>query len=644
MGADSSDNLTAADDGAHDPGHEDVEPLLALHTSSQQSSREGAGELRSSPSFVRYQKERQRAPRPLSTRRRCSEGACHLGLLLLVPAVVLTFFFLDVFLGTNDPNSAGSSSTEAALGAANGHSHPNGAEETTMQPDSDSSQANGPHHNRKHKRTETEPSLALFPSEFMWGTATAAYQIEGAAAEDGRKPSIWDKFSAEPGKVTNGDSGKVACDHYHRFREDVRLIAALGTKYYRFSISWPRVLPDGSKGVANEKGLTFYSDLIDALLAQNIVPVVTLYHWDLPVSVSEATNGGWIGDGTVADEFAAYARLCFDRFGDRVKWWITLNEPWCSSVLGYSTGEHAPGKTDAADKDPYLAAHNLLRAHAKAARIYRDDFVAKQRGKLGITLNSEWSEPIDDSTEAQQGSKRDMDFNLGWFAHPIYKGDYPSVMRQVVGDRLPKFTDEELDDLKGSSDFFGLNHYSTRYARGIRASTNTDEQPSNSDVGRTFFDDEAVIKEDDPSWDRTDMGWAIVPWGLRKLLAYIQKEYAPSGGIIITENGLAAHEPNLSAARNDAMRISYYKNYISEAHKAIEDDKVDLRGYFLWSLMDNFEWAFGYSKRFGLYYVDYKTLEREPKPAVAWYAKVTAANGLELNRTDTVRKYGKFAG
>lgn len=452
------------------------------------------------------------------------------------------------------------------------------------------------------------------PPDFWWGTATAAYQIEGATAEGHRSPSIWDRFCKEPGKIRNNDTGDVACDHYHRYREDVQLIKALGTKYYRFSIAWPRILPEGTRGSPNKDGIIFYSSLIDELLNNGITPIATLYHWDLPVSVDNAT-GGWAGDGSVADEFAAYARICFDNFGGRIGWWITLNEPWCSSYLGYGTGEHAPGKKDAPGVDPYRAAHNLLRAHAKAVRIYRSEFQPLQNGRIGITLNSDWGEPADASENAKAAAKRYMEFNLGWFADPVQKGDYPLVMRETVGERLPKFTEEEKRDLKRSSDFFGLNHYSTHRIHGMA-------QPPASDATPSFWTDLGVNMDSDPSWHKTDMGWAVVPWGLRKLLTYVDREYMPPGGIIITENGLAAHEPTIAAALGDESRIAFYRGYIDEMRKAIVMDNADVRGYFLWSLMDNFEWAYGYEKRFGLYFVDYKTQVRTPKPAVAWYHKL----------------------
>lgn len=465
-----------------------------------------------------------------------------------------------------------------------------------------------------------EKKLA-FPPHFMWGTATASYQIEGAANED-RQPSIWDRFSNTPGKIANGDTGLDACDHYHRFKEDVQLLVKLNTKHYRFSIAWPRI-QRFENGVVkkNEVGVGFYNALIDELLANGITPLVTLYHWDLPLWVQDST-GGWSGSADIGDKFANYARVCFDMFGDRVKNWITLNEPWCSAVLGYEVGEHAPGDTSRPGEAVYKAGHNLLLAHAKAVKVYRGAFQKEQRGKIGITLNSNWVEPWDHGNEESvRAAQRDLDFELGWFADAIWKGDYPESMRKAVGGRLPRFSEEEKSLLKGSSDFFGLNHYSTQYSKGFF----NEESGNASDTN--YWKDRGTIQDYDKKWKKTDMGWAIVPWGLRNLLLYISKTYKPEGGITVTENGLASRERNREEMEKDTLRTEFYREYIEALHQAIEKG-ADVKGYFLWSLMDNFEWSYGYAKRFGLYWVDYETMERVPKPAVQWYSDVTANNAV----------------
>ncbi|GMH42845.1 hypothetical protein BSKO_10764 [Bryopsis sp. KO-2023] len=479
----------------------------------------------------------------------------------------------------------------------------------------------------------TENDELRFPEGFMWGTATASYQIEGGWNEGGRGWSIWDSFSHTPGNVENGDTGDVACDHYHLYKEDVQRMKAMGLKYYRFSIAWPRIQPAG-KGEANKAGLDFYNSLIDELLAAGVEPVVTLYHWDFPLELL-TKHDGWLNRTDVPDYFAAYARLCFQHFGDRVKWWITLNEPWCSALLGYGTGEHAPGRTCAPAVEPYLAAHSLLLAHAKAVQVYKKEFQETQAGKIGITLNSDWFEPLpsNDPTSYdlnQDAAERGRLFHLGWFADPIYLGDYPKEMRDLVGERLPQFSAEEKAMLKGSSDFFGLNHYSSALASSA-------EESENSKAG-SYRDDMRLHLSADPDWSRTDMGWSIVPWGLGKLLLWIQNRYSPKGGIICTENGCAVHEPTKEAAENDQARVDFYKGYISEMHKAMQEG-ADCRGYFAWSFMDNFEWAFGYSKRFGMHWVDFETLERHPKKSAAWFAEVARKNAcpVPLEKTVTLK-------
>lgn len=469
--------------------------------------------------------------------------------------------------------------------------------------------------------TPTTPisNKLTFPPGFMWGTATSSYQIEGGSEHRGR--TIWDDFSETPGKVVNGDTGKVAIDHYNRYREDIKLLADLGTKYYRFSIAWARLFPTPD-GKISMKGVQFYWKILTQCRLHGITPLVTLYHWDLPVWVQNKTKGGWVGDGSVADEFEKYARACFENFGNEVKWWITINEPWVVSAIGYEVGEHAPGENDAPGRKVYIAGHNLLRAHAKAVTLYRARFSKQQKGKIGITLDLNWAEPRG-GPEAKIAAKRHLEWRLGWFAHPVWIGDYPQVMKDEVGDRLPSFTAAELKQLKGSSDFFGLNHYSTAIITGLNPPSTTE----------SFWGDRRSIETEDPKWQKTDMGWSIVPRGLSRALIYITKTYRPPGGIIVTENGLAAQERTVEEMQNQSLRISFYERYISAIHEAIKAG-ADCRGYMLWSAFDNFEWAFGYTKRFGLYYVDFKTQKRIAKPAVAWYKKVVSENAVKGGFTD----------
>jgi len=452
-----------------------------------------------------------------------------------------------------------------------------------------------------------------FPTGFVWGSATAAYQIEGATTQGGRTPSIWDTFAKVPGNIDNGDTADMACDHYFRFREDVRLMKDLGLPAYRFSISWSRLLPEG-RGEVNEEAVVFYRSLLEELAAHEIQPLVTLYHWDLPQCL-EDEYGGW-RSRLILEDFEDYASTCFSSFGDLVKSWITINEPWCAAVLGYASGEHAPGRKEAPLAEPYLVAHHMILAHARAVRRYRMEFKPKQQGRIGITLNMDWKEPLSSSESDLAAQRRALAWQLGWFADPIYRGHYPAAMRSRCKDRLPSFTEAEQRLVKGSSDFFGLNHYSTDYV-----SADLKQDPSN------FFEDSEVRNISDPNWSKTGMGWDIVPWGLRRLVSCIHREYAPPGGIVITENGCAAHEESAKAAKNDGMRVAYMQGYLTQLHKAIKEG-ANVWGYFAWSLFDNFEWAFGYAKRFGLVRVEYATQERKPKASARVLSEVARENAL----------------
>ncbi len=455
--------------------------------------------------------------------------------------------------------------------------------------------------------------MPQFPTNFIWGSATSSYQIEGAASIEHRGPSIWDAFCQTPGKIDNNDNGDVACDHYHRYQEDVQLMSNMNLGAYRFSLSWPRIQALGY-GDVNQVGIDFYNRLIDTLLEKNIQPWVTLFHWDLPLAL-QMEQDGFLNDN-FADYFADYADICFRHFGDRVKHWITLNEPWCSAFLGHGNGYFAPGRSS--DSEPYVAAHNLIRAHAKAVHVYRSQYKESQQGVIGITNNCDWREAKTDEPKDQAAAQRALEFFLGWFADPIYKGDYPKVMRELVGDRLPQFTEEDRKLIKGSSDFFGLNHYTTMYASD--AGTNDID---NSDVSGNggMADDQGVELSADPSWERTDNDWNVTPWGCRKLLEWISERY-DKPTIYITENGCCLpDEDDIKVATDDQRRLNFIKGYLTACHEAIENG-VDLRGYFCWSFMDNFEWACGYSKRFGIHHVDYATGTRTPKASALWYADV----------------------
>lgn len=451
-----------------------------------------------------------------------------------------------------------------------------------------------------------------FPDDFIWGTATSAYQIEGGAAEDGRGQSIWDTFCEIKGNTQNGDTGEVACDHYHRMEEDVKLMAEMGVTAYRFSISWSRILSDGTAVSLNQSGVDFYSRLINTLLENNITPWATLYHWDLPQNLQDKYQG-WMSD-EVVELFAEYASVCFEHFGDRVKNWITINEAWVVSVLGHGQGVFAPGHIS--NSEPYQVGHNLLLAHAKAVQSYRTNFKNKQGGRIGITNNCDWREPLTESPEDKAAAQRALEFFLGWFADPIYLGDYPESMKFGVGDRLPVLTEVEKALVKGSSDFLGLNHYTTMFAADSTGQIVEQNVFGNGGLS----EDQNVSLSVDPGWSLTDMQWAVVPWGCRKLLNWIADRY-DNPDIYITENGCAYDDQLVDGIVNDKRRIDFFESYLTECANAI-DDGVNLKGYFVWSLMDNFEWAQGYNKRFGIHYVDFDTGNRTAKESAKWIGRL----------------------
>jgi beta-glucosidase len=447
-----------------------------------------------------------------------------------------------------------------------------------------------------------------FPQDFIFGTSTSCYQIEGGHNADGKGPSIWDAFCAVPGNIRNNENANMACNHYELYKQDIALLKQLGVKAYRFSIAWTRILPDGT-GKVNEEGVKFYSDLIDELLKNDIEPWVTLYHWDLPL-VLEQEKDGWLNP-EMSDIFAEYADVCFSNFGDRVKHWITLNEPWVVAILGYGQGIFAPGRIS--NSEPYLVGHHLLLAHAKTVHVYRTKY-NHQEGKIGISLNCDWREPLTNKPEDKEAAERALLFYVGWFADPIWKGDYPDVMKERLGSRLPQFSNEEKKLLLGSSDFFGLNHYTTMFAADA-----VDGLVQGSVYGNGgLSEDQDVNLSVDESWNKTTMEWAIVPWGCRKLLEWLTERY-DRPDIYLTENGCSQDDKVIDNSIDDSKRIDFVAGYLHEAQKAIENG-VSLKGYFYWSLLDNFEWAHGYSKRFGLVHVDFENFIRTPKKSFFWYA------------------------
>ena len=445
---------------------------------------------------------------------------------------------------------------------------------------------------------ETSTDVVRFPPGFLWGTATAAYQIEGAVGEDGRTPSIWDTFCASPGRVAGGASGELACDHYHRWAEDIALMAELGVSGYRFSISWPRVQPDG-EGPVNKRGLAFYDRLVDALCESEIAPVATLFHWDTPQAVEDA--GGWLVRDT-ALRFADYAALVADALADRVRLWVTLNEPVVHMLLGYGIGVHAPGRALLIDALP--AAHHQLLAHGLAVRALR----ASGARSVGITNNytPAWPATGQAGDVAAAGA---YDALHNWlFTDPVLLAAYPERIVREFGRSLPDRFADDLPAIAEPLDFLGVNYYRpTRLVAPPQGSA---------------LPFELVAVEGFPT---TSFGWPIVPDGLRQLLVGLAERYGELlPPIYITENGCSwDDEPDAAGAVHDPKRAGYLDAHLRALHSAISTG-VDVRGYFVWSLLDNFEWAEGYTKRFGLVHVDYETMVRTPKSSFHWYRDVIA--------------------
>jgi beta-glucosidase len=443
----------------------------------------------------------------------------------------------------------------------------------------------------------------VFPPDFVWGAATAAYQVEGAAREDGRGSSIWDHFVSTPGNIAGGETGDIAADHYHRMERDVALMAELGICAYRFSISWPRVLPEGV-GAVNPRGLDFYDRLVDVLLEHGILPVATLYHWDLPLALHE--RGGWLTRDT-AQAFAAYAEVAARRLGDRIAWWITLNEPWCSAYLGYGVGVHAPGVRD--PQAAVTAAHHLLLAHGLAMPRLRS--LTRPGAHLGITLNLTPVYMADDRPETRRAQERADIFHNRWFLDPLYRAAYPVGLESTLGVSPPPVVDGDLALISTPTDFLGINYYSRLL---MRAPAQLSPSARSASPSEPY---EAVGPV--PGSAYTAMGWEVYPRGLVDVLARVHRDYAPSA-IAVTENGAAYSDRWDGGERvRDPDRVKYLQLHIQALAEALAQG-VPLNGYFLWSLLDNFEWAEGYSKRFGLVYVDYPTQRRIVKDSGRWYA------------------------
>jgi beta-glucosidase len=448
--------------------------------------------------------------------------------------------------------------------------------------------------------------IGSLPASFRWGVATASYQIEGAVNEDGRTPSIWDTFSRVPGTIDNGDNGDIACDHYHRMPDDVELIRQLGVDTYRFSVAWPRIQPHG-RGQVNEAGMAFYDRLVDELLGKGIDPWLTLYHWDLPQELEDA--GGWPARDT-AYRFADYSMLVFDRLSDRVRNWTTLNEPWCSAMHGYVHGVMAPGRRDLGDG--IAAVHHLLLGHGLATQRMRE--AAPEATNFGITLNMGTADPATDSDIDRDAARRADGLGVRIYVDPLVKAQYPvDVIADLAAQnvRIP-VQDGDLAIISAPLDFLGVNYYFGQQYSGVEEDGRTEDADGNP-ANRT-------VPFGRPT---TAMGWEILPEKFTQLLTRLSVDY-PGLPMFITENGSAFEDvPDASGFVDDQDRAAYFSSHIA-AVAAAREAGADVRGYFAWSLLDNFEWAYGYAKRFGLVRVDYETQERTIKQSGLWFRDTIA--------------------
>jgi len=441
-----------------------------------------------------------------------------------------------------------------------------------------------------------------FPADFLWGAATSAYQVEGSPLADDAGASIWHRFSHTPGLVANNENGDIACDHYHRYEADIALMREIGLNAYRFSVSWSRIFPEG-KGRVNEKGLDFYRRLVDALRAAGIQPLITLFHWDLPAALDD--RGGWL-NRNIARWFAEYATVMFRALDDRQPMWATLNEPWVVTDGGYLHGPLAPGHRNLFETP--IAAHNLLRAHGAAVAAYH----AVGKGRIGVVVNLEPKYPASDSAEDRDAVTRADAYMNRQYLDPIFFGSYPTEFPSMYGEAWPQFPDADFEEIKQAIDFVGINYYK----RGI-----------------TKFDPRQVIERavriENPRAVYTETDWEVFPQGLTDILAWVRERYGKLP-VYITENGAAFYDPpTADGTVDDPLRVDYLRRHIRAARDAMRRG-VDLRGYFVWSLLDNFEWALGYAKRFGIIHVDFETQKRTLKASAHFYKDVIRTRGANL--------------
>ncbi|KAK9101026.1 hypothetical protein Scep_024456 [Stephania cephalantha] len=492
-----------------------------------------------------------------------------------------------------------------------------------------------------------------FPDGFKFGFSSSAYQMEGAAHEDGRGLSIWDTFCATPGKIKNGDTGDVAVDMYHHYKEDIQILKNMGTDIFRLSISWSRVFPGGStrNGKVNPKGVEFYNNFIDELIKNGIEPMVTLFHWDTP-QVLEDEYGGFRSD-RILEDYTEFADFCFKEFGDRVKKWVTINEPSIFATHGYLNGQNAPGRCTPpqcpagdSSREPYIVSHNLLRAHMRAVKLYRSKYQKEQKGTIGISVHSDWYTSYSTQEIDVAATQRVLDNTLGLYLDPIFFGDYPLSVKEIVRERLPVFTDEESRDIKGSFDFIGMNHYVTLYV--LDNSTNIVLPPEGDPKDGPLPDDpnlpdtfaiQTSFKDGVPIGPSEGgvIYWRSHPQGIMHLLNYIKEKYS-NPPVYITEIGFVTLDKGQTAEEliRDEERVKYIKETLRYTLQAMREGS-DLRGYMIWSYIDNFEWDGGYSNRLGLLYANYTSsnLERIPKSSAIWFA-----NAMNKRPKKSFRPFG----
>jgi beta-glucosidase len=446
-----------------------------------------------------------------------------------------------------------------------------------------------------------------FPATFLWGCATSAYQVEGSPLADGAGPSIWQRFTRTPGLVRDDDTGDVACDQYRRYADDAALMRELGVNAYRFSIAWSRVLPEG-RGKVNAKGLGYYDRLVDTLLANGIAPSVTLFHWDLPAALDD--RGGWLNPD-IAHWFADYAAVVFRRLDDRVTMWATLNEPWVVTDSGYLHGALAPGHRNRFEAP--IATHHLLCAHAAAVQAYR----TAGRHRIGIVVNIEPKYPASGNAADKAATVRAHAYMNRQYLDPVFLGRYPRALEEIFGEAWPRRPADDLAFIRQPIDFVGINYYTRSVTRF---------EPSSWPLRA------AAVRQKGATY--TEIGWEVFPQGLTDTLVWVKERYG-NPPVYVTENGAAFYDPPVAAGGrlSDPLRVDYYRKHLTALHAALAHG-VDLRGYFAWSLFDNFEWSLGYSKRFGIVHVDFETQKRTPKDSARFYARVIASRGRVLNDAD----------